>query len=102
MKVIKTNDVEKSQEILRNKVEKSKSKGEKSGKSESESSGVIVNISKESEILYKAKKEIDKLPEVRIDKVEEIKEKIENKEYRVDEDKVADKILEESIIDELV
>ncbi len=102
MKVIKTNDVEKSSEILRNKVEKTKGKGSKGLENQAESSVDIVDISKESEVLYKAKKEIDKLPDVRKEKVEAIKDKVENNEYKVDEGKVADKILEESIIDELV
>ncbi len=102
MKVIKTNDVEKSSEILRNKVEKAKEKGSKGLQNQVENSVDIVDISKESEVLYKAKKEIDKLPDVRKEKVEAIKDKVENNQYEIDEGKVADKILEESIIDELV
>ena len=102
MKVIKTNDVEKSSEILKNKVDKVKDKKGGFKKEKTGDNVDIVDISKESEILYKAKKEIEKLPDIRTEKVEEIKNKLEKNEYKVDEGKIADKILEENLIDKLV
>ncbi len=102
MKIIKTNDIEKSSEILKNKIEKTKDSKTSSNRKDVDTNIDVVDISKESEILYKAKKEIEKLPDIRTEKVEEIKNKIENKEYKVDEGKIADKILEENLIDKLV
>ncbi len=102
MKIIKTNDIEKSSEILKNKIEKTKDSKTSSNRKDVGTDIDVVNISKESEILYKAKKEIEKLPDIRTEKVEEIKNKIEKNEYKVDEGKIADKILEENIIDKLV
>ncbi len=102
MKIIKTNDIEKSSEILKNKIEKTKDSKTSSTNKNTDTNIDVVDISKESEILYKAKKEIEKLPDIRTEKVEEIKNKIEKNEYKVDEGKIADKILEENIIDKLV
>lgn len=102
MKIIKTNDIEKSSEILKNKIEKTKDSKTSSNRKDVGTDIDVVNISKESEILYKAKKEIEKLPDIRTEKVEAIKDKLEKNEYKVDEGKIADKILEENIIDKLV
>ena len=102
MKIIKTNDIEKSSEILKNKIEKTKDSKTSSNRKDVDTNIDVVDISKESEILYKAKKEIEKLPDIRTEKVEKIKNKIENNEYKVDEGKIADKILEENLIDKLV
>ncbi len=102
MKIIKTNDIEKSSEILKNKIEKTKDSKTSSDSKDVNTNVDVVDISKESEILYKAKKEIEKLPDIRMKKVEAIKNKLEKNEYKVDEGKVADKILEENLIDKLV
>ena len=62
----------------------------------------IVDISGKSELFSAAKKEIDKIPEIRGEKVESLKEKIDSGEYKIDEGKIADRIIKDHIIDELV
>ena len=52
-----------------------------------------VNLSEESKVARRAAEIVQSTPEVRQEKIQALKEKIEAGEYQVDSDKVADKML---------
>ena len=58
-----------------------------------------VNLSTTAKDVQNLKNAISKLPDVREDKVQALKDQIEKGTYRVDADKVADKMVGESPID---
>ena len=64
-------------------------------------SGDKVALSPEAKQLQEAKKSLDSLPDVREDKVAEIKEQIEAGTYTIDGEKIAFKMIRESILDRL-
>jgi negative regulator of flagellin synthesis FlgM len=53
----------------------------------------IVNLSQRSKEVHKAQQLIQSLPDVRLEKVQAIKEKIENGTYEIDYDKTAEGML---------
>jgi negative regulator of flagellin synthesis FlgM len=61
----------------------------------------IVNLSQASKEVQKTKEIIESEPDVREDKVADLKEKIESGRYTIDHAKVADKLVNE-LIDELL
>jgi negative regulator of flagellin synthesis FlgM len=60
-----------------------------------------VNLSQESKVAQKASETIRNTPDVRQEKIQALKEKIEAGEYQIDSDKVADKLLR-NILSELI
>ena len=60
-----------------------------------------VALSPEAKQIQDVKKHLDSLPDVREDKVAEIKEQIEAGTYSIDGEKIAFKMLRESLLDEL-
>lgn len=60
-----------------------------------------VNLSEESKVAQKAAETIRNTPDVRQEKIQALKEKIEAGQYQVDSDKVADKLLR-NLLSELI
>ena len=60
-----------------------------------------VALSPEAKQIQDVKKRLDSLPDVREDKVAEIKEQIEAGTYTIDGEKIAFKMIRESILDRL-
>ncbi len=60
-----------------------------------------VVLSPEAKQIQKAKELIDSLPDIREEKVEEIRSRIEEGTYEIDGEKIALKMIEESLINEL-
>jgi negative regulator of flagellin synthesis FlgM len=58
-----------------------------------------VNLSTTAKDVQNLKNAISKLPDVREEKVQALRDQIEKGTYRVDADKVADKMVGESLID---
>jgi negative regulator of flagellin synthesis FlgM len=58
-----------------------------------------VALSNQSRDLVQIKKTIDQLPEIREDKVNELKTQIEKGVYTIQSDKIAEKMIGESLID---
>ena len=67
-------------------------KGEKTFKRDR---GLNINMEGWARIVEEFKAEIEKLPDVRLDKIEEIKEAIDSGNYEIDSSKIAGRILEE-------
>ena len=102
IKIFKTTDI-KNNGITDKTIKDSKNKNDNLKNEKSlDINNDIVDITGQSEIFSAAKKETENIPEIRGDKVNLLKEKIENGEYKIDETKVADKIIKDHIIDELV
>jgi len=59
----------------------------------------IVNISKETQEAQRIKEIISSEPDIREDKVSELKERIESGRYTIDYDRVAEKLIQESLKD---
>ena len=59
-----------------------------------------VALSSEAKQIQEAKKLVDALPDIREDKVAEIRERIENGTYSVDSDKIAFRMIKESILNQ--
>jgi len=60
---------------------------------------IIVNISKESQEAHRIQEIISSEPDIREDKVSELKERIESGRYTIDYDRVADKLIQASLED---
>ena len=102
IKIFKTSDI-KNSGINDNIVKETNNKKKDIKKEETTTiNNDIVDISGKSEIFSFAKKNIENIPDIRTDKVNALKDKIENGEYKIDEEQVADKIIKDHIIDELV
>jgi negative regulator of flagellin synthesis FlgM len=74
--------------------------GQKNQEIKPESQDTIVNLSQASKELRLASEAIASVPDVREDKIAEIRDKIESGTYRIDNQAVADKMVG-SFIDEL-
>jgi negative regulator of flagellin synthesis FlgM len=61
-----------------------------------------IALSPEAKQIQEAKKLLDSLPDIREDKVAEIKEQIESGAYNIDGEKIAFKMIRESILNELL
>jgi negative regulator of flagellin synthesis FlgM len=48
-----------------------------------------------------AQKQLEAIPDVREDKVAQLKEQIENKTYDMDEEKIADKMMKDALLNDL-
>jgi len=54
-----------------------------------------VRLSKREKIVEKLRKALEDIPDIRVDRVEQLKKAIQRGAYRVDSEKIAQKILEE-------
>lgn len=79
-----------------------KAKGQEQGTGALKQKTDSVTITSRSEEAKKARELYDKLPEVRKDLVEELKNKIESGKYEVTGKEVADKIIHRVIVDKMV
>jgi negative regulator of flagellin synthesis FlgM len=61
-----------------------------------------VDLSTRAKDIRQIKQILDQIPDVREDKVQELKRQIDNGSYRVHADKVAEKMVGESLIDIIV
>ena len=60
-----------------------------------------VALSNTAQKIQEAQKQLEAIPDVREDKVAQLKEQIENGTYEIDEEKIADKILKDSLFNDL-
>ncbi len=93
-----TNDIAKYvKESTATRVQKSAAKVQAPTGVRQETEGdAIVNVSQRSKEVYKAQEVIQATPDVRAEKVQALKKKIENGNYQIDYDKTAEKMIEVS------
>ena len=60
-----------------------------------------VVISETAKRVQDAKAQLDSIPDVRADKVAELKSRVENGSYEIQPDKIADKMIRESLLNDL-
>ena len=60
-----------------------------------------VELSQTAKELQAARKIIEQVPEIRTDKVAQLKAQIENGTYDIDSDKIAEKLLQESLSNDM-
>ena len=60
-----------------------------------------VNISDAAKEIQEVRKELDKIPDVRTDKVEQLKNQIENGTYEIKSEEIAEKMLKDSLLNDL-
>ena len=58
-----------------------------------------VDLSSKAKDIQKIKQDLDQIPEIREEKVNELKRQIENGSYAINPGRIADRMLEESLID---
>jgi flagellar biosynthesis anti-sigma factor FlgM len=61
-----------------------------------------VNLSKESQIITNVRRSMEDLPVIRLDKVRPIDQAVKDGTYEIKDNDVADKIVEETLKDELL
>ncbi len=60
-----------------------------------------VNISDAAKEIQEVRKELDNIPDVRADKVEQLKNQIENGTYEIKSEEIAEKMLKDSLLNDL-
>ena len=60
-----------------------------------------VALSNAAKNIQEAQKQLEAIPDVREDKVAQLKEQIENGTYEIDEEKIADKMLKDTLLNDL-
>ena len=61
-----------------------------------------VVLSDTAQKVQEAQKQIETIPDVREDKVAQLKEQVENGTYEMDEEKIAGKIIKDSLLNDLI
>ena len=61
-----------------------------------------VVLSDTAKKVQEAQKQLEAIPDVREDKVAQLKEQIENKTYDMDEEKIAGKIIKDALLNDLL
>jgi negative regulator of flagellin synthesis FlgM len=61
-----------------------------------------VNISDAAKEIQEVRKELDNIPEVRAEKVEQLKNQIENGTYEIKSEEIAEKMLKDSLLNDLL
>ena len=79
--------------------EKAEAVTEKAEKQTAKADTVV--LSDAAKRIQEAKKQLDAIPDIREDKVAQLKEQIENGTYEINEEKIADKMLRDSLLNEL-
>jgi negative regulator of flagellin synthesis FlgM len=72
---------------------------EKAEKQQTKTDTVV--LSDAAKKIQDAKKQLDAIPDIREDKVAQLKEQVENGTYEIDAEKIADKMLRESLLNDL-
>ena len=72
---------------------------EKAEKQQAKTDTVV--LSDAAQRIQEARKQLDALPDVREDKVAQLKQQIENGTYEIDAEKIADKMLKDSLLNNL-
>lgn len=85
-------------ESSQNRVKEAESVNSQAAEKEFEK-GTKVDISNESVEFSKAAEKMEKVPKERAEKVEQLKMMVQDGTYEVDSEKIAEKVLEESISD---
>ena len=60
-----------------------------------------VALSSAAKDIQEAQRQLEAIPDVREDKVAQLKEQIENGTYQIDEEKIADKMLKDALLNDL-
>ena len=60
-----------------------------------------VALSSAAKDIQEAQKQLEAIPDVREDKVAQLKEQIKNGTYKIDEEKIADKMLKDALLNDL-
>lgn len=60
-----------------------------------------VHISDAAKEIQEVRKELDNIPDVRADKVEQLKNQIENGTYEIKSEEIAEKMLKDSLLNDL-
>ena len=60
-----------------------------------------VNISDAAKEIQEVRKELDNIPDVRADKVEQLKNQIEDGTYEIKSEEIAEKMLKDSLLNDL-
>ena len=60
-----------------------------------------VALSSAAKDIHQAQRKMEAIPDVREDKVAQLKEQIENGTYEIDEEKIADKMLKDALLNDL-
>lgn len=60
-----------------------------------------VALSNAAKNIQEAQKQLEAIPDVREDKVAQLREQIENGTYEIDEEKIADKMLKDALLNDL-
>ena len=60
-----------------------------------------VNISDAAKEIQEVREELDNIPDVRADKVEQLKNQIENGTYEIKSEEIAEKMLKDSLLNDL-
>ena len=60
-----------------------------------------VNISDAAKEIQEVRKDLDNIPDVRADKVEQLKNQIENGTYEIKSEEIAEKMLKDSLLNDL-
>jgi negative regulator of flagellin synthesis FlgM len=60
-----------------------------------------VVISDAAKRVHEARKQLDALPDIREEKVSQLRSQIQNGTYEIDADKIADKMITESLLNDL-
>ncbi len=81
---------------------KSKTDSSASKSPESIQNGDKVDLSQNVRDVKEAREQLDSIPDIREEKVAEIKSQIENGTYNIDGKKIAHNMIRESLIDEIV
>ena len=84
------------------KIDSAKNEGDKPAGAEKTIATEKVDLSNKAKDIQKIKQVLDQTPEVRDEKVKELKRQIESGNYAIDPGKIADKMLGESLIDIIV
>ncbi len=84
------------------KIDSVKNDGDKTIGAEKTIAVEKVDLSNKAKDIQKIKQVLDQTPEVRDEKVQELKRQIESGSYAIDPGKIADKMLGESLIDIII
>jgi negative regulator of flagellin synthesis FlgM len=79
--------------------EKNDEKAEEAAKQQQKAD--TVELSDTAQKIQEAKKQLESIPDVREEKVARLKEQIENGTYEIDAEKIADKMLKDSLLNDL-
>ena len=86
---------------LRNAKNGGKVKDSKESNGKLSGSEDAVTLSPKAKEIQEAKRLLESLPDIREEKIAKIKQQIDEGDYRIDEKRIAEKMIEESLLNEL-